>query len=57
MIRAKKPKIKAEGVGKRYQDLLEIDRWVSECMKRFKKYRESKDLRPKGFVAPPHFGS
>ena len=34
MIRAKKPRIKAEDVVKRYQDLLEIARLVSWCMNR-----------------------
>jgi hypothetical protein len=34
VIRAKKPKIKAEGLVKRYQDLLEIARLVSWCMNR-----------------------
>ena len=34
MTRAKKPKIKAEGLAKRYQDLLEIARLVSWCMNR-----------------------
>ena len=33
-IRAKKPKIKAEDLVKRYQDLLEIARLVSWCMNR-----------------------
>ena len=33
-IRAKKPKIEAEGLVKRYQDLLEIARLVSWCMNR-----------------------
>jgi len=34
VTRAKKPKIKAEGLAKRYQDLLEIARLVSWCMNR-----------------------